>query len=497
MIRNNQVQPPSPNNPVAAEPRPATLPEFWPDQSVAPVRPIWIPWPLAIVLAPLFWLMPKRFGPHFAAASWTAAILAHVTWACYGLASICLATVAGPRYTLASWLLGRTPEQLGYSLFPVPTLGEMLRAPLAFFACGPSQQAQFGLAAPPILTVSPLWLMFVDLATVVVLAILLMPFIAAGERTRLLLARTVRLVLWASTSLVVLAVAIQASIVHTPNYRDGLQVYAAIAVYCAWMIWLVMRGGSRYAGPADGPAWQPHSPLCVGCGYGLTALPHDGTCPECGRPVAESLPEHRHPSSFAAARSVMGRLLAFPGTYGAALWGRGFYERLATRNGSVAARRFVVWATAASAVLNVALLIGAWTVCERTGSWLPPMHWGGALGFCIISLYGTLGLLGLTSLVSLLVSRFGYRPLHNRSIAAFYWSAWLLPIGTTLILTLTTIALLLDRPHPRYFVHVASIGRLDLYAALVSLLLVIPVLVTWRSLVHLARAIRAVRYANG
>jgi hypothetical protein len=35
------------------------------------------------------------------------------------------------------------------------------------------------------------------------------------------------------------------------------------------------------------------APLCEDCGYPVGDLPADGNCPECGRPVARSLPEHR------------------------------------------------------------------------------------------------------------------------------------------------------------------------------------------------------------
>jgi hypothetical protein len=35
------------------------------------------------------------------------------------------------------------------------------------------------------------------------------------------------------------------------------------------------------------------TPLCEDCGYPVGDLPADGNCPECGRPVARSLPEHR------------------------------------------------------------------------------------------------------------------------------------------------------------------------------------------------------------
>jgi hypothetical protein len=38
--------------------------------------------------------------------------------------------------------------------------------------------------------------------------------------------------------------------------------------------------------------------LCETCGYRLTGLPTDGRCPECGAPVADSLPSHRAPSAW-------------------------------------------------------------------------------------------------------------------------------------------------------------------------------------------------------
>lgn len=38
--------------------------------------------------------------------------------------------------------------------------------------------------------------------------------------------------------------------------------------------------------------------LCESCGYDLEGTARDGRCPECGRPVSESLPEHRVGSAW-------------------------------------------------------------------------------------------------------------------------------------------------------------------------------------------------------
>jgi len=42
----------------------------------------------------------------------------------------------------------------------------------------------------------------------------------------------------------------------------------------------------------------PNDLLCEGCGYTLNGLPTDSRCPECGKPIAESIGAHRHGSSW-------------------------------------------------------------------------------------------------------------------------------------------------------------------------------------------------------
>jgi len=45
---------------------------------------------------------------------------------------------------------------------------------------------------------------------------------------------------------------------------------------------------------ATARAWQDeYTLLCERCGYVVEGLPTEGACPECGKPIAESLPERR------------------------------------------------------------------------------------------------------------------------------------------------------------------------------------------------------------
>ena len=84
--------------------------------------------------------------------------------------------------------------------------------------------------------------------------------------------------------------------------------------------------------------------LCEGCGYTLNGLPQDGRCPECGKPIAESVGHPRIPPAWER-RGALGPVAAFLKTSAEVLFHpTRFYQTLATRRDDRAAHTFAkIW----------------------------------------------------------------------------------------------------------------------------------------------------------
>jgi len=134
------------------------------------------------------------------------------------------------------------------------------------------------------------------------LAICIMPWVAAGDSIASVWRRSLRLTYWATTILVpASAAAILARCGlgdFVPKLRDGdmvtvIALSLTAAVLVAMFVRMLFFGGHAYVGAPDGPAFSPREPRCEDCGYLLLGLPLDTRCPECGTPVADSLPAGR------------------------------------------------------------------------------------------------------------------------------------------------------------------------------------------------------------
>jgi hypothetical protein len=136
------------------------------------------------------------------------------------------------------------------------------------------------------------------LCTSLVLAVLffmLLPFAARPGASKACARHSARAVLLGLSAIHFWGLAFTAAFVyfffqHYPVQPEDI-LSPLFALFCGLVLWnllaLVRAVGIDYRRPADLP--QTKEPLCENCGYNLTMAPADGRCPECGRPIADSL----------------------------------------------------------------------------------------------------------------------------------------------------------------------------------------------------------------
>ena len=269
------------------------IPEYWAEPTAAvPECARAAGWLLALPVLVALPITPRRLGAHIARAPWGATLLVHVVCLVAGLLLGALSDglaqrAAQPAFAIGVVSLpGDTPvwgETAGVAeRLRWLTTGAINRLYVRTDGSGGIYALIGGLAAVH----AGAWL----------IGLLLMSFIAAGERSRLLYLRSVKLTLWSAACLVPLGLAILGVVylgVRYDEHFDDVEWETAIAgVVAAWLLWwlsVLLRLGARYAGPADGPGWQARQPRCNRCSYVLTGLSREGRCPECGLAVRESL----------------------------------------------------------------------------------------------------------------------------------------------------------------------------------------------------------------
>jgi len=398
------------------------VPEYCPPlPAVEPVRTHRVHWLLSLPAALLALLFPRRFGPHLAASGWLSAYLAHV---------LSIALSFGTFWGLI-WENSRGE----YPSLPIAELSwtEPLRYPLA--ACVLFAFVTF--TSWPAVAVAAI-LTLIGQAALWAGATVLIPMYAAGERLAALYLRCVKLVLWSTAALIPFAWSIVGLTWWSERHNWPLPETTFLSLTMAWLAWYVsvlLRLGSRYGGPKDGPGWQPRPLRCETCGYTLAMLPLAGQCPECGRPVADSLPHRRMLPPFARADSLTKRLPAYVRTVRLSLASRRFARALCVWQGHEAARRFACWTCALIGLLVALALLPIIIGAEDTWYYEPDMHsiWVLALYLTRVAtvvlaagIFSGLGVLGLLLAVGGFLTRFGFRDATRTLVVLCYSAGWLL-----------------------------------------------------------------------
>ena len=474
---------PSPAEPINAPPE--LVAETLPPHESPPVRAWGVHWVFAPVAAALAVFLPRRMGPYLAASPLRAAYVAHFS--------------ALPAVLVVLFLCAMTFESPpGGPL----TGSEWLRAPFALVVCM-LIDAPVPLA---VLAASAVGLVLVE-GGVWVAAMVLMPWYAAGERGKHLYFRCLKLMLWSTWTALFLPL-LFAGIMYwgitygEMGYFDEEVVVTVIfEAWPVWGLWIMLRWGDRYGGPAEGPGFEPRQLHCDGCNYQLTFQPVAGRCPECGRAVADSLPGRRRLPAFAAQKNLLSRLAAFPSTLFSTFAACHFGATLAVHSGRRQAREFAMLVCGLVGVIAWGLLPLYWPsvdqmsyVSGRAAVVLYEMMVVGVIAWTWI--VGALSTAGVLLTVAWLLTIFGWVDPARRGLVLCYSSGWLVVTALFMVGGIWGGYWVLEYWRPDLQWEWPLIGWIsaDIFLAALLMLPAPACVLLW--LLQLRHMLRATRYAN-
>jgi len=192
--------------------------------------------------------------------------------------------------------------------------------------------------------------------------------------------------------------------------------------------------------------------LCEACGYVVSGLPATGRCPECGKPIAESVGENRLPTAWENADHKASGL--FSTTCELILHPTVFYRTLAVRGSVEVARQFarVHWWIASGffSLAAITHVFWYWFLLATPMSWMKSPAFVGLylLSFAGLTLGMYFALDGITRLASRLTNwEATYRgirlPYAIVLRGLYYHSAHYLPVAVLAALTVVGYQLLI------------------------------------------------------
>lgn len=187
------------------------------------------------------------------------------------------------------------------------------------------------------------------LSYLVISFFILLPFAARPGNNTACLRHTARAVLLATGSIHLIAPLVGGAILvlilgkTAPGFENIMTpLFLLLAPLTFWLLAALIRAvRTDYRLPEHLP--QPKEPTCDLCGYDLRGSPRDGRCPECGKPVEESLgqqyrtptPWEQHPSFFrlSIVLAQLRKLVFAP---------RSLFYNMPTRDGQLPAQRWLL-----------------------------------------------------------------------------------------------------------------------------------------------------------
>jgi hypothetical protein len=315
----------------------------------------------------LFWLMPARLGPHLAVQSFARAFAAHVL-----AVAVATALIAGPLlWRWVSDVTGTGSLRASLHTARVAVANEILKA-----AAEPPGSGTGWLPIVTTLAAFP-----AAQVGLLLLATLVMPWAAGGDRASSVWRRSVKNTYWSTTFIVPIALLITVyshlhEVIPYPRHTAELILMTVIFLFFTFGVIGYLRilvcGASRYVGEPDGPAFAAREPTCDECGYAIVHLSLETRCPECGLPVRDSLPGgRRKPTGWHVNELRPRGVVELVHLQWTVLQDRNFFKRLPVQSGMATARHFW-WATY---ILMCIVSLTAYRILYTIGAYQSGQFW--------------------------------------------------------------------------------------------------------------------------
>jgi len=337
-----------------------------------------------------------------------------------------------------------------------------------------------------------------------VLAVVVMPWCAGGDRAGSVFKRSLKNIYWSTTLSIPVAVAWGPLIVLS-EYIDGrwfayMPEMLALAVACLLLVLplvlfvrILIVGAGRYVGETVGPAFGPREPRCDECGYLIIGLPMEAKCPECATPVRDSLPGgRRKPTEWEESEFGARAVVVLLRMQWRVLRDADFFKELRVQSGLAAARHFW-WASFLLIVLILLAVLRLAVMVSSNDEAIMVLAPVAVLATCVPFVAQAATML-ITCFQA--QSRLGIQDYRISAIACYYatplmWPLMIVLLAVGLFVTSQTGYEVMFEWHTR----VAG-ERIDGWVVVLGLGLSVVIAALWFWWRRLHRGLGAVRYAN-